>query len=346
MLRHYENECTFHAVECSRCGEAVLHKELATHRAAGCSTSVSSSRAENMSSEARALTLQDVRNALEEVKALLRQPNHDQALPTIQSQMNELKEQVASRHFRLAETTGEAAATAETVKHAVRASSTVLQEPTSQQNCGGEASTSSSALRPPEKISQRLEICRDMLPHILERMRKTTTQYYSQYLVECIWPHESTYHISPTCERLPTRSWRQLRGTVKYIVNIDFSKSKYFREHRIIWNVTVLHTADSYFSIALKEVILSNERTLCADIDFVGMMVGSRCPAPRFGISTYTCSREVACPLKHRKRPCCCVDVGDSVHFHGNFKRTFLDLRLFRYIWEGKPELEITLENS
>nr|XP_037273753.1 TNF receptor-associated factor 3-like [Rhipicephalus microplus]XP_037290659.1 TNF receptor-associated factor 3-like [Rhipicephalus microplus] len=36
MLRHFENKCIFHAVECSRCGEAVCHKELATHYMAGC----------------------------------------------------------------------------------------------------------------------------------------------------------------------------------------------------------------------------------------------------------------------------------------------------------------------
>ncbi|KAL3245368.1 hypothetical protein MRX96_046959, partial [Rhipicephalus microplus] len=214
MLRHYENECTFHAVECSRCGEAVLHKELATRCAAGCSTSVSSSRPETTSSEARALTLQDVRNALEEVKALLRQPNHDQALPAIQSQMNELKEQVASRDFRLAETTGEAAATAEAVQRAVRASSTVLQEPTSQQNCGGEASTSSSALRSPERISQRPEIFSDMSPPILERMRKTSTQYYPQYLVEYVWPCESTWNIRSTSKLSTKSSWREVRESV------------------------------------------------------------------------------------------------------------------------------------
>ncbi|KAH8031128.1 hypothetical protein HPB51_012848 [Rhipicephalus microplus] len=153
----------------------------------------------------------------------------------------------------------------------------VLQEPTSQQNCGGEASTSSSALRSPERISQRPEIFSDMSPPILERMRKTSTQYYPQYLVEYVWPCESTWNIRSTSKLSTKSSWREVRESVKYIVNIDFSKSKYFRMGRIIWNITVLHTADSYFSIALKEVILSNERTLCADIDFVGMMVGSRC---------------------------------------------------------------------
>ncbi|KAH7976716.1 hypothetical protein HPB52_018532 [Rhipicephalus sanguineus] len=36
MLRHYEKECTFHLAECSRCGEEVLHRDLARHYLAGC----------------------------------------------------------------------------------------------------------------------------------------------------------------------------------------------------------------------------------------------------------------------------------------------------------------------
>ncbi|KAL1433744.1 hypothetical protein MTO96_012276 [Rhipicephalus appendiculatus] len=132
MLQHFEKECTFHSVECLRCGGGVLHRDLTMHYVAGCSTSVSSALAENTSPESRALTLQDVKNALEEVKTLLREPNDHQMLPTIQSQMNELTEQVRRQESRLAEITGEAAAnaTAETAQHATTASSTVLQEPT------------------------------------------------------------------------------------------------------------------------------------------------------------------------------------------------------------------------
>ncbi|KAH7975951.1 hypothetical protein HPB52_006849 [Rhipicephalus sanguineus] len=106
MLLHYENECTFHSLECLRCGESVLHRELATHYVAGCSTRLSSARTENTSSESRALTLQDVKNALEEVKMLLRDPNHDQLLPAIQSQVNELTEQVRNQESRNSSTRG------------------------------------------------------------------------------------------------------------------------------------------------------------------------------------------------------------------------------------------------
>ncbi|XP_049275989.1 TNF receptor-associated factor 3-like [Rhipicephalus sanguineus] len=100
MLRHYENECTFHTVECLRCGEEVLHKELSRHYAAVCSAAVSSTRAENASSDSQVLTIQDVTAALEELKALLRDANHEQLLLAIQSQMNELSEQIRNQEHR------------------------------------------------------------------------------------------------------------------------------------------------------------------------------------------------------------------------------------------------------
>ncbi|KAH7975685.1 hypothetical protein HPB52_004126 [Rhipicephalus sanguineus] len=100
MLGHYEKECPFHAVECLHCGEAVLHRELAAHYVAECTADVSLARTENASTDSRVLTLQDVRNALEEVKTLLRDPNHDRELPAIQSRVNELIEQVRNQESR------------------------------------------------------------------------------------------------------------------------------------------------------------------------------------------------------------------------------------------------------
>ncbi|XP_049275893.1 TNF receptor-associated factor 3-like [Rhipicephalus sanguineus] len=86
MLRHYENECTWHTVECLRCCEEVLHRNLSTHYVAGCRALVSSARAGNASSDSQVLTLQEVTAALGELKMLIRDANHEQLLPAIQSQ--------------------------------------------------------------------------------------------------------------------------------------------------------------------------------------------------------------------------------------------------------------------
>ncbi|KAL1470587.1 hypothetical protein MTO96_004540 [Rhipicephalus appendiculatus] len=96
MLQHYE-ECRFHSVESSRCGEAVPLRESTTHFVAGCSVGVSSATTDQMSSE-----LQNVRNAVEEVETMLTHSNHDQVMSAIQSQVNELAEQVRNRESSFA----------------------------------------------------------------------------------------------------------------------------------------------------------------------------------------------------------------------------------------------------
>ncbi|KAH7975750.1 hypothetical protein HPB52_004670 [Rhipicephalus sanguineus] len=68
MLKHYEKECTFHTAGCSRCGEGVLHRDMATHYLVGCGVAVSQARTENASSEPAALSLEDASAALEEVE--------------------------------------------------------------------------------------------------------------------------------------------------------------------------------------------------------------------------------------------------------------------------------------
>ncbi|KAH7975954.1 hypothetical protein HPB52_006852 [Rhipicephalus sanguineus] len=136
MLRHYENECTFHAVECLRCGEKVQHRALSTHYAAGCRGAVSSPRSEHASSDSQALTLQDATAALEELKRLLRNANHEQLLLAIQTQMNALIEQTRNQGGRPAVITHDVAALASSQMDQVAApsTSTSLQERTSRQN--------------------------------------------------------------------------------------------------------------------------------------------------------------------------------------------------------------------
>ncbi|KAL1447336.1 hypothetical protein MTO96_044322 [Rhipicephalus appendiculatus] len=113
MLVHYEYECTFHTVECLRCGEEVLHRELAMHYVAGCSAATSSARAGNTSSDSQALTLEGVTVSFENLKALLRDASHEQLLPVIQSEMNELIEQIRDQERR-----------SEVITHAVAAPAT------------------------------------------------------------------------------------------------------------------------------------------------------------------------------------------------------------------------------
>ncbi|KAL1467528.1 hypothetical protein MTO96_042111 [Rhipicephalus appendiculatus] len=85
MLPHYENECAFHIVDCFRCGEGVLHSDLSSHYASGCTSGLSSKGTDYTSLESVAAIVQDVRTSLEKMNAMLMNPDHDQLMPAIQS---------------------------------------------------------------------------------------------------------------------------------------------------------------------------------------------------------------------------------------------------------------------
>nr|XP_054924903.1 uncharacterized protein LOC129383911 [Dermacentor andersoni] len=176
MLQHYENECRFHTVECERCGEGVRHIDLAMHYTYGTGCSAGPSAAIRESSEHTALTLAHLNAALADVKAMFGCLNHDQLLPVIQSQLNELTEQARNQEARFAEITRELRACEHKLKDemaqiAAKISSTVSHQRTAQQNPLEEASTSRSlSLR-----SEQHEI-RRKLEHLahLEHSRKTS----------------------------------------------------------------------------------------------------------------------------------------------------------------------------
>ncbi|KAL1421699.1 hypothetical protein MTO96_004083 [Rhipicephalus appendiculatus] len=139
MLWHYENECTFHSVECLRCGEGVLHRELATHYVAGCSPGVPQTCKKNASAESKVVTLQYVSCALEELKMLMRDATHDQMLPAIQTQVNELIEEVRNQQSKSDEITHGARASvdAERSQEATADSLDVLEDTPFRRNASG-----------------------------------------------------------------------------------------------------------------------------------------------------------------------------------------------------------------
>ncbi|KAL1483825.1 hypothetical protein MTO96_032935 [Rhipicephalus appendiculatus] len=277
MLRHFEKECSFHAVECLRCGKAVLHRELATHYLTGCPAGVSSARrTENASSDFRALTLQDLRNALEEVKTLLKDPNHDQVLPSIQSQVNELTEQVRNQESCLAEITLESrSVSAETAQ--VADCSAVLDEPTSCRSRVDGASTSSSSLYCSQKmlVNRKPEDFFDLSSSVLRHMRKTSTQDYPQHVIKYFGSSNVSCHLMLTRELSTARTWREVLGSVTYIVTIEK------RDKAVLWAdlktevcvIRVLHTKDSYFKVEVWPCF-ADVRTLFVEIKFLGRTGG------------------------------------------------------------------------
>lgn len=90
VFTHYDQECTFHAVECPRCNSSVLHQDLPRHYMEGCHNQVvpPAARDSSLRQEA-AFSAEDIVRCADELKALIVDPYQDR-LPMLQSKMNEV----------------------------------------------------------------------------------------------------------------------------------------------------------------------------------------------------------------------------------------------------------------
>ncbi|XP_070376852.1 uncharacterized protein [Dermacentor albipictus] len=347
MLEHYENECTFHTVECERCGAAVQHRELPTHYAAGCPARVSVAITE--SSEHTALTLAHVHAALEDVKARLGCLNHDQLLPVIQSQLNELTEQARNQDAKLAGITRKLGAcehdlVGETAQNAATIASTVSHQLTSQQNPLEEASTSRSL----SLHSGQAMILRKLegLAH-LENWRKTSPKPDSSPVIaHCETLDRDCRHLTSA---LSTPAWIKKIPWANYQLTLENCEEiiewrgglKQFAE------ITVWHTRDTYFTIAVLKDSLRATPTLIVEIEFNGTLVDSKCWPPFWRVSAVHPVTSDRRSLTSEAKPCFCNRHDPSLlHFHLTFRIEFASLENDRYLRDGKIAFRITLTDT
>ncbi|XP_070396410.1 uncharacterized protein [Dermacentor albipictus] len=347
MLEHYENECTFNAVECLRCGERVQHRDLLTHYAAGCSGGVSTAITE--SSQPTAVTLEDLNAALDDVKAMLGCLNHDQLLPVIQSQLNELTEQVSKQEARFAEITRELGACEHNLKAeidqiAVTISSTVSQQQTSQQNPFEEASTSRSlSLRSGQEDEIRRQC--EHSAH-LEHSRQTSPKPDSSAVIahcECVYG--DVRHLTSALS-IPERIKRS--GWVTYLLTLEnFEEIIQCQEAlKQFAEITVRHMEDTYFTIAVWKYG-GSAADLVLQIKFNGMRVDSKCWPPFWSVSAMH-------PVKFNQRSftpaaerCSCNrDDPSLLHFHLQFRVNIASLKNDGYLRDGKVVFNISLYST
>ncbi|XP_054924803.1 uncharacterized protein [Dermacentor andersoni] len=92
LLGHFEAECSFHALPCERCGETVRNSELAAHYIGGCSNAASSvTLAQSSQKSGAVVTSGDVATVGREIDKSAANTCED-AMPALQSQVNELTE--------------------------------------------------------------------------------------------------------------------------------------------------------------------------------------------------------------------------------------------------------------
>ncbi|KAL1421695.1 hypothetical protein MTO96_004079 [Rhipicephalus appendiculatus] len=347
MLQHYEKECTFHSVECWRCGEAVLHKELKTHFAAACSVRVSSPHSETTSPEPRTLSLQDVSNALEDVKTLLKIPNDDQVRPEIQSQASELMEQVGNQESRLAEDTCEvgSSANAATAESAAPASSAALQESASRRNPADEARTSASL--PPCSnemlMNQEHEIFSNISCNILNRMQKTSTEDFPQHCIDYFDRPYCECRLTLTTPLSTTRTWK-VPGTVTYVATLEDCTFLPAVTGKHLCCITVLHTRDASFTVDLTATV---DAGLILRIDFSGVVSGARCSVPSFDFTLLNGEREETFRRTHRGQAFICDDAKLSrLHFGSTLQMPPAVLERAGCHSNGKVDLKIRLSQE
>ncbi|XP_075525291.1 uncharacterized protein LOC142557378 isoform X2 [Dermacentor variabilis] len=344
MLEHYENECTFHTVQCLRCGEGVQHRDLATHYAAGCSAGASAPITE--SSEHTALTLADVNAAFEDMKAMLGCLNHDQLLPVIQSQLNELTEQARNQEVSLAGITHELGAREHNLKaemHQIAAmiSSTVAHQRTSQQTPLEEASTSRSLSLHSKLALILLKL--EGLAH-LENWRKTSQKPdFGRVIARC----EIFYgRISHLTSALSTNAQIKGERLVSYVLTLENCEEiiqwqgerKKFAEERK-W-----HTRDTYFTNAVWKYGTS---TLSLEIEFNGALVDSQCWPPSWKVTPFWRETSIGRWLTPGAKRCYCMRIDPSLpHFHLKFTTDIASMENDGYLRDGKMAFHIFLRSK
>ncbi|XP_049275987.1 uncharacterized protein LOC119406280 [Rhipicephalus sanguineus] len=198
MLRHYENECTFHTVECLRCGKQVLHRALSTHYVAELCAPVSVAGTKNSSSESGALTLEGITGALQELETLLRNDKHNKLLSAIQCAMNEMFEQIGNQESGVAVFPHNVAAPvkAEMAQIAAPSPSTSLLWETSRQKPTEDASTSAAS------FLQETTTPHNVAAPVKADMAQVPTQSPSTPLQERTSRHNSTKDASKTFQKV------------------------------------------------------------------------------------------------------------------------------------------------
>ncbi|XP_072140425.1 uncharacterized protein [Dermacentor andersoni] len=323
VLEHYENECTFHTVECLRCGEGVQHRDLPTHYAAGCNAGVSSGITESPSSERTALSLEDVNAALEELKARLRDANHDRLLPEIQSHFNELKEQVRSQETMFAGITRDIGASERNLKAEMdqitaTISAAVSHQPTSLENPEEEASTSTSLTLRSEMalILRKLERLVEQ-ESLWQNSRKPES---SRVIAQCDLLKSDYLYLANELSITAARIKRI--GNVVYDLALENSEEiiKYDGPLKKFAEITVSHMRDTNFTVSVYKLRGLATAGLHVEIEFNGMLADSRCMPPFWHVRVWDKAMGKYRLLTGCTTSCYCDCYDESLrHFHLKF---------------------------
>ncbi|XP_070396386.1 uncharacterized protein [Dermacentor albipictus] len=374
LLRHYENECTFHTVECLRCGGGVLHRDLPIHYATGCTGGFPSEAARLPDSESTALTHRDLSRALEDLKSLLSNPYQDELLPAVQSQMNELTEQVRGQEAKLAE-----------IKRELRAPKPNLKLGTNEYSSLAMSSGVADGLRwlrdsregnaelplRTEKalLLRKLEHFAHLSLGTLEYLRQNSTHRGQAPVIASCEPLLSFLGTSQSLTKVLSTApaFGEAIAGMGYVLSLENANEMFLcKEDNVKFTeVTVWHTRDTYFQVAVWKRskheerekarrgkaggstrrapgLVSSEFTL--EIEFNGLLSSSECVLRDWHVNVRRQGhgRSLDGPTEN---PCICNRGNAALeHFHFKFAIGWDLLKKGGFVIDGNMTFDIHLK--
>ncbi|XP_070396383.1 uncharacterized protein [Dermacentor albipictus] len=346
VLRHYENACTFHVVECLRCGRGVAHKNLPSHYVSSCSAS-----------NPAALTLQDATSGLEHLQAALR--DQGQLLAAIQSQANEFAEQVRSQEAGFAELARELRASEHNFKEEVAQISAAISmevphQPASLQNPVRETSPSSQEPLCLENtlILRNLERLASLPVSAPGRLRQDSPPNSRQpavaaHCVPFFGREESVRHLNNALRTACLLGGEHPEN--RYLLTLE-NADEIFQcpeQETQFARVTVPHTGDAYVNLAVGTVVVEASACLAVEIQFNGMPEGSRSSLARWYVSALHPENVQALYMHASDKHCTCVPIANTTnHFHRLFWARLSSLKCRGYLRDGMMTFEVHLSGS
>ncbi|KAH7949686.1 hypothetical protein HPB49_013902 [Dermacentor silvarum] len=352
ILRHFENECVFHAVECSRCCHKVLHKDLPAHYVAGCSNGVSAGS--EYSSESTALTLEGL-STQEGEEAFSLNKHFAHLLSLIHTQIHQLTEHVMSQEAMLAEITRELRASqynlrdnmVETIRTTISLSLQHLFP--AQQNPMHDTRTSLTLPLRLEKalILRKLEHFANVSLSALERLRQNAPQRGRLPVIaycEPTRPSRDRFRHLTVDQATPSPPSPELQG-VSYFLTLENAQEIFLdqQECRTFAEVTVWHMRDTYFVLAVRKRLHERNLVLALDMEFNGLLEGSHCLPSAGWVTALHPDGWRSDMIDASRGPCSCKRRLDILqHFHRIFIKDIATLRN-GFLRDGKMVFEIEL---
>ncbi|KAL3246141.1 hypothetical protein MRX96_057879 [Rhipicephalus microplus] len=343
LLKHYEHDCTYHVVECLKCAQAVLHKDLSKHHENGCGGFASQSAEESSPSESAAGTPKDT---LEDPGMLLQDPCC--GLPAIMTLMSKVVQRAKEHEVLVSSCTNDFRASMLKLKTDMAQMSKLTSETPSHSNeLGVYLSELDNTL-----VFRKLEHFAHSSLKQLELMRQIVSQPagHRSVIVNC----EPIVNSMDECRRLSNALSIEdslNKEILKQIYSLCFENAEELFSCALVpkklADVTIPFTRDTYFTIVVSKRTTSvkDTGTLYLDIQFNGLLEESRCILSNWTVRVKH-PNSLDLDLEGPKESYCnCMRVLEKYeHFHRGFSVKLDDVRSGGFLRNGCLTLEIQFD--